>query len=77
MIDDMQRKLFDILLTESGLVASILFMSNIIWIGMFMLERKDRMARTLASDKFKKEVIETISSFVPILEIIKDRTERR
>ena len=72
----MEKELFDVILSEAGLVAALLFFSNLVWFGMYVWERKDRRAAWKANNDFKKEVIEAMKEIVPILAILKDRTKR-
>lgn len=73
----MEKELFETILSESGIVAGLLFFSNVVWIWMFMWERKDRRAAWKANNDFKKEVIEAMKEVVPILAVLKDRSDRR
>jgi len=75
-MEEMQKQLFDALLTEAGLVSAFLFFSNLVWIAMYITERKDRKSAWESNVAFKQQVIEAMKEIVPILEVIKDRTRR-
>ena len=75
-MEEMSQQLFKALFSEAGLVSALLFVSNIIWIGLYFLERKDRRLAWKANNDFKDYIADVIGSVIPILEVIKDRTDR-
>lgn len=76
-MDQLTKSLFEVLQSEAGLVSTLLFFSNMLWVAMFTVERKDRKEAWRSNAEFKQQVIDAMQQIIPLLAVINDRFDRK
>ena len=76
MLEKITQQLFELMTVEANLIAILLLFSNLLWIKIWYIERSDRQAAWKNNNEFKTEVVNAMKDIIPLLAIIKDRSDR-